>query len=435
MQKKVAIITLGCKLNQYESMGIEESLEHAGYKIVNRTSGADYYIVNTCTVTAKTDRRSRHAIRQALSWNPNAKIIVTGCGSQRNAREFEHLPNVMLISGNREKIHIPDLIADAEKQTSILTVVDPISEAPFENIPITRFRNYKRAFVKIQDGCDRACSYCVIPSVRGPSRSQQPHLISEEIQSLVRDGSFKEIVLTGVDLGTYGLDLSPATSFLALLKQLVEVDGLQRIRLSSIEPMEFHTDLIDFVTTYPKICKHFHIPLQSGSDTILSKMNRNYTSAEFLDIVTKIKIKEPASCIGADVITAFPGETLDLFEETHAFLCTAHVDYLHVFTYSDRPGTPASRNPEKTTFTDAKDRTHILRALGNEKAIAFRTKMLHQPLQSIILTAKHKQSHLPIALTHNYIQVQIRGRALTAGSIVDVKIEEVRELECLGTCV
>ncbi len=430
-KKTAAFLTLGCKLNQYESMGIEESLENAGYRIVSRFQGADYYIVNTCTVTGKTDRRSRHAVRRILKWNPHAKIVVTGCGAQRDASEFRDLPNVILIAGNREKNRIVDLITEAERKSELLEQIDPIESAPFMNIAISRFRNYTRAFVKIQEGCNHACTYCIIPGVRGRSRSQDPLEVLSEIRKLAESG-FREIVLTGVDLGTYGMDLSPPLRLRDLLENLVDIPGLNRVRLSSIEPMEFTPDLIAFITSCKKICPHFHIPLQSGSDGILRRMDRTYTTSQFRTIVEALRTGSPDACIGADVITAFPGETDTQFQETHEFISSLPLDYLHVFTYSTRPGTPAADYPHQIAPPVAKERCHQLREISQVKSTDFRIRQLNTIRPVITLTSRDKLSGLPVALSDNYIRIQCRGSVPDPGEIIPVTIETVDGLNVFG---
>ncbi len=432
-EKTVAFVTLGCKLNQYESMGIAEDLERYGFRVVNSQSGADYYVINTCTVTGKTDRRSRHAIHRVLTWNPKARIIVTGCGVQRNPEEFSHLSNVILIAGNREKNHIGELLHTIETrpENGSCIQVAAMEHATFENIPISRFRNYTRAFVKIQEGCNRACSYCIIPRVRGPSRSQVPDRVIAEISNLSQRG-FKEIVLTGVDLGTYGLDLLPPATLTELLHRLVMIPDLARIRLSSIEPMEFSADLIDFITESPKICRHFHIPLQSGCDSVLKRMNRHYTTADYSHIITSIHLRQPMACLGADVVTAFPGETDEEFQITYDFIRQSPLNHLHVFTYSRRDGTPAVHHKGHIDPQIARDRCHKLRELGHQKAMEFRKQLIGQTLLAITLTETDKETSLPTALSDNYIRILLKGPTVEPGRIIPVTIVECDGLTSYG---
>ncbi|MCD4653392.1 tRNA (N(6)-L-threonylcarbamoyladenosine(37)-C(2))-methylthiotransferase MtaB [bacterium] len=428
---KIAIKTLGCKLNQYESMGMQEKLEATGYIIVGHREKADIYIINSCTVTGKTDRRSRHAARQVLKWNPDALIIVTGCGAQRDFQEFSDIPRIRAIIGNREKNHIDEYVKRVISDEPLIIAVSSLSKAPFEKLSISRFRNYTRAFLKIQEGCNRKCSYCIIPAVRGHSRSQSPDKILDEIHVLVNRG-FKEIVLTGIDLGTYGLDLTPKTNLTSLLGKIEVISDLERVRLSSIEPMEFTTELISKITSSKKICRHFHIPLQSGTDTVLQRMNRSYTRDNFAEIVLSLKKHSPDACIGSDVITAFPGETNSEFQDTYQFLDQLPISYLHVFTYSVRENTPAAKFPEHIHPETARERSHALRELSKKKKLSFRQHMIGKIIPAIILGSKDSETGYPISLSDNYIQILVEGNAASKGSIINIEITRNDSLRCFG---
>jgi len=415
-------------------MGMQESLESAGYTLVGPRDVADVFIINSCTVTGKTDRRSRHAVHQARRLNPDAAIIVTGCGAQRDAAEFSEIAGVKAILGNREKqaiVEYVDRILNGEEQ---IIDVSRLQNAPFEKLSISRFRNYTRAFLKIQEGCNRACTYCVIPSVRGPSRSQEPDAIIREIERLVSH-NFREIVLTGIDLGTYGLDLDRKTTLVSLLDTIEKIPGLQRIRLSSIEPMEFSDALIDKITLSEKICRHFHIPLQSGSNRILDKMNRGYHREDYEKIVDRIRKRSPDACIGADIITGFPGETDADYNSGYAFIKSLPLDYLHVFTYSIRESTPAAAFDGKIDPEKARDRCHSLRALSQEKAERFRRRLIGKTLPVIILGAKDTRTGYPRSLSDNYIQVLIQGECPAKGNIVPVRLDTCDSLRCIGQIV
>jgi threonylcarbamoyladenosine tRNA methylthiotransferase MtaB len=432
--KSIAFITLGCKLNQYESVGMQEQFNTEEYVVVAPESGADYYIVNTCTVTSKTDRRSRHAVRRIVNWNPNAKIIVTGCGAQRDSTEFLNLPNVILVAGNREKNHIRNLIEQTPLAPSPVTYLSSFDDARFDALSISQFGKYTRAFIKIQEGCERKCSYCVIPAVRGPSRSQQPELVLAEITRIVLNG-FKEIVLTGIDLGAYGLDLNPSIDLSALLAKISLIPNLERIRLSSIEPTERLSDLLTYLVQNKKICRHLHIPLQSGCNEILTLMGRNYTTDDYAQLIARTKRIEPDVCIGTDVIVAFPGETPELFQKTYSFVESLDIDYLHVFTYSPRKNTAAAGFQGKIEPPEAKKRCHAMRALSLIKANAFRKKLIGCRLNSIILASEDKPTGMQIALTDNYVKVLLRNSSLIPGTLVDVVITEVEDLSCVGQII
>ena len=428
--KSVAIMTLGCKLNQYETMGMVEVLANRGYIIIKPEEGADIYIVNTCTVTGKTDRRSRQAVRRILNWNPAAAIVVTGCGVQRDPEEFRYLPNVVLLAGNREKHQITELIDSLESNQTQIRISD-ITTAPFESIHIEKFGSYTRAFLKIQDGCNGNCSYCVIPSVRGPSRSQRPDLIMNQIRDLTANG-FRELVLTGIDLGNYGTDLSTGIDLFRLLKMIIAEESLNRVRLSSIEPTEQLKAIADLIDETPKICKHLHIPMQSGSDSILRLMNRSYTTEFYSDLVLSIKDKCSDICIGADVIVGFPGETEGLFKETYDFIDKLPLDYLHVFSFSERSGTPANSFKGKLDPETKKFRCHSLRKLSKHKASEFRQKMIGKELDVIVLGTKDKETGLSVGLSDNYIKVFIENTCPESGLIRKIKITRVQDLMTWG---
>ena len=308
----VAFYTLGCKLNQYETEAIREIFLSLNYKEVPYTQIADYYIINTCTVTAKTNRRSRQLVYQAHRRNPQAKIIITGCYAQIASEELQKIPGVSLIIGNNEK---SQLIEYLESNTSNNIFVEDILQVK-EYLPlqISQFTGYTRAFVKIQDGCDNFCTYCIVPYVRGPSRSRPLEDIVNEVKRLL-DTGYREIVLVAVHLGTYGKDLQSSLTLIDVLENLLKLPKLVRLRLTSIEPTNFTDDLIDFIANEKdKICRHFHIPLQSGDKEILKRMRRPYTPSFYKDLLMRIANKIPDVSIGADVIIGFPSETEENFQ-------------------------------------------------------------------------------------------------------------------------
>ncbi len=405
-------------------------LHKAGVRIVSPEKGADFYIVNTCTVTGKTDRTSRHAVRRVLKWNPDAGIIVTGCGVHRNACEFKNLPHVVAVVGNGDKSAIVDVLYSLLRSERFHRVT-PLDSSVFQFLPISRFGAYTRAFIKVQEGCDEACSYCIIPSVRGPSRSAEVDSIIQQVRILVQNG-FREIVLTGIHLGKYGLDLTPETDLIQLLEKIISTTAMQRIRLSSIEPTDIMGRLIEYIANNSRICRHLHIPLQSGSDQILERMNRSYTTTELMHLLSDIKAKNSDYCIGADFITAFPGETDTHFEETVEFIRSAPIDYLHVFTYSPRPGTPAEKFSGQIHPHIAKKRCHILRSLGMEKARNYREKFIGKAVPAIRLASVDRETKLPVALSDNYIRILIQGHAPPVGDIAAIKIVEFDGSHCYG---
>lgn len=429
-----SLITLGCKLNQYESMSIRETLEESNVRIVSPESGADIYIINTCTVTGKTDRRSRNAVRRVLKWNPKARIIVTGCSSQRQPLDYESLPNVILVTGNQEKSRLKSIIIQAMNATQTQVSVSDMQNATFNTLSISTFGKYSRAFIKIQEGCSRNCSYCVIPNVRGPSRSQTIVEIAREVQRITENG-FQEIVLTGIDLGTYGLDLSPSVTIVDLLKHLLSIRSLARIRLSSIEPTELLTDLITLILNEPRICRHLHIPLQSGCQTVLDRMKRGYTTDFYRNLLLNIKSHKTDMCIGADVIVAFPAESDQEFQDTYDFIHELPIDYLHVFSFSPRHGTPAATFPDQISPPVAKNRCHLLRTLSMEKAVNFRSKLVDRNMKAIVLGSKEPDLNCPVGLTDNYIKVALSGCSHPPGSLVEIQITHTNGLDVFGRVI
>ncbi|MBN2179286.1 MAG: tRNA (N(6)-L-threonylcarbamoyladenosine(37)-C(2))-methylthiotransferase MtaB, partial [Deltaproteobacteria bacterium] len=337
---RVAIATLGCKVNHYESAGIEEEIRSRGFSIVPFRSEADIYIVNTCTVTGKTDYQSRQLIRRANRTNPEASIFVTGCYAQIAPEILAALPGVTMVVGTRQKAAIPDLLSSEAGKETIINVKNINDERFLSCLSVTDFHGQTRAYLKIQDGCNAFCSYCIIPYARGRTRSLPENRIIEEIRSLYQAG-YREIILTGIHLGMYGHELSPRTSLSDLLSRIEKETDIERLRISSTEPMEITDGIIELIRESSILCRHLHIPLQSGNDKILKAMNRNYDSRQFEERIETIVQEIPDIGIGIDIIAGFPGESEEKFENTRAFIERLPIQYLHVFPYSKRPGTAA----------------------------------------------------------------------------------------------
>lgn len=412
---RVALATLGCKVNQYESAALMEALEHIGFQAVPFTAEADCYIVNTCTVTSRTDYQSRQLIRRAIRRNPQALIVVTGCYAQTNTAELSGIPGVTLIAGNREKTSLPQVIADLWKQKSghiteslppwIYRSPYPANE-PLQVPPLQRFPGHTRAFLKIQDGCNAFCSYCIVPYARGNSRSLTPDMVLERLRALVASG-YREVVLTGIHLGMYGQDFTPLGNLLDLLRQIEDLRIIERLRLSSIEPQEISGDLLRFFAEADFICPHLHIPLQSGDDEILSLMNRQYNRTFFRSIVERITASRPDTAVGLDVMVGFPGESENAFEQTCHLIEELPVAYLHVFPFSKRPGTPASTMKGQIKEEDKKKRAQHLRQLGEEKRQIFMTSFIGRPLRVLIEGRKEKQPGFLSGFSQNYLPVVV----------------------------
>jgi len=429
---RVAIATLGCKVNQYESAGIGEALARSGHALVPFSETADCYIINTCTVTARTNYQSRQIIRQAIRKNPEALIVVTGCYAQTAPDEIAEIPGVSLIAGHGEKDRIPDLLGSLEKNGREIRVGDISPVRPFASLPVSRFQDHTRAFLKIQDGCNAWCRYCIIPSARGRSRSLSQDGVLEQLNLLGRAG-YREAVLTGIHLGAYGQDLSPETSLVDLLKRIERERPLERLRLSSIEPTEISDDLISLLRKSSLICPHLHIPLQSGDDAILSGMGRQYSAAFYKALLVDLEGAIPDLAIGIDVIAGFPGEDRASFENTLELIESLPVAYLHVFPYSPRPGTPAADMPDQVPPDEKKRRAEILRDLGARKRETFARRFQGRTLQVLVEERIDRISGLRKGFSGNYLPVHlINSRASQVNSLITVRLEGFEGTRILG---
>ncbi len=431
---KVAITTLGCKVNFFDSAAMGESLRGGGFEVLPFPAIADIYIINSCTVTESTDAQSRQLIRRALRMNPDAPVIVTGCYAQHSADAIASISNRLHILGNGEKLdiltYLQRIIADSLR---IVRVSDIACVRNLSAPALPSSFNRTRAFLKIQDGCNAACSYCIVPSVRGSSRSIPLEDAVANITSLARSG-FREIVLTGIHMGAYGLDLTPQKSLLDLLQHLAGDDRLTnvRIRLSSIEPNEITDELIDFISCSHLVCPHLHIPLQSGDEIILKRMNRGYTPADFKHIIEKLAASIPGLNIGVDVIAGFPGETETHFQNTLRFIQELPVGYLHVFPYSRRPGTPAALLPDHVPERIKKQRTAVLRELSVGKKKRFYASFLNKTLPVLVEGKRDRKSRRLKGFSSNYIPVLIDGPDELMGNEIKVRVVDVQEASVYG---
>lgn len=433
MSNKVAIHTLGCKVNQYDSEGIAAQFRAHGYEIVDfNQKGADIYIINTCTVTNISDQKSRQMIRKAHRSNPNAKIVVVGCLAQTDPEQIEAIPGVNLIVGNNDRSRIVELVEglSLNQQTSVVTSIAQVRR--FEELNAVSFEGRTRAYLKIQDGCNQYCSYCKVPYARGPSRSRTPQSVMEQVKAIVEQG-YTEIVLTGVHLGAYGADLEPASSLSKIVRTITEVQGLKRVRISSVDPNEIDDELIELVAESPKVCRHLHIPLQSGSDQILEKMRRRYRTSDFRHIVNAVRKHVPEIAVTTDVIVGFPGETPELFAETHAFLTEMQLAKLHVFKYSPRAGTPAAGYPNQVSSQEKEKRSRALIALSDQMSERYQSRFVGKTVQVLVEREINGRLH---GHTDNYIHVSFpvgdQDSTDLIGRIVDVRIEEVIEDHSAG---
>lgn len=425
-KKRFYIHTLGCKVNQYESQAMREILLGAGFKECLSRDMADIYIINTCTVTQHADRESRYLAGMFHRTNPLAKIVVTGCYVERNADEISTLPGVSHIVKNDKKNSIVDILNDLGGATSEV--------GRGSHLTITGFKGHTKAFVKIQDGCENRCSYCKVPLVRGVLKSKPLDVIVKEVSGLVAN-DFKEIVLTGICLGAWGRDIFPpeisnsvglkAPDLTDVLKSLERISGNFRIRISSIE-MKYVTDeMIAFIAGSKKVCRHLHIPLQSGDDEILKRMNRPYTCAQYLGLIEKLKHSIKDIAISTDVMVAFPGETDENFINTMNFLKAVSPARTHIFTYSKRDGTAAAAFDGEVNEVLARKRYYNLRTIAIMLSYIYRAKFIGRTLDVLVESKRDRQTGLLSGYSDNYIKVIFAGDDGVMRTIAPVRIEEM----------
>jgi len=406
--KTVALHTIGCKLNQHETSDIARQFAERGWRSVAFGETADVVVVNTCTVTARAEFSDRQAIRRAARLAPGARLVVTGCWAQTDPQIVAALPGVDLVVGNGEKHRLPDLLETllTGGVSERVQVGDVMQLRTIPAMPLARPAGRSRAFLKVQEGCAHRCAFCIVPQARGASRSQEPAAIVDHVRRLVEAGHL-EVTLTGVDLGSYGADLTPRTSLAALLRVLVEVPSLHWVRLSSLLPAYFTPDLVDVLGS-GSIAPHLHIPLQSGSDRVLRRMRRPYTTAMYTRLVERLARLRPALGLGADVIVGHPGETETEFEDTLALVETLPFSYLHVFPYSDRRGTAAAAMNDRADARAAAQRSRRLRDVSRRKNRAFREALVGTIQDALILESRDPAGRL-VGLTGNYVEVALEG--------------------------
>lgn len=416
---RVAFYTLGCKVNQYETEAMRALFAAAGHHTVDFDEEADVYVVNTCTVTNTGDKKSRQMISRARKKAPHAQIVVTGCYSQRAPEEVIKLPGVALVLGTKDRLRIVELVEAAGKKTANAVAKLGPNEA-FE--PLSAMREGKtRAYLKIQDGCDRFCTYCVIPYVRGGVRSRALPDVKKEMESLAQAG-FCEIVLTGIHLMSYGKDLKGGISLLDAIAQANDIDGVRRIRLSSLEPQFLGDDFVLALARNPKVCRHFHLSMQSGSESVLKRMARRYTPSEYADCVKRLKEKMPGCAVTTDVIAGFPGETQAEFEETLDFVREMGFARIHVFPYSRREGTKAAKMEGQLPQNVKAERAARLIGLGKELEREYALSHLEKTVGVLFETYA---DGVVSGHTDTYLYVGAKGAPALVGSIGDVRIKDV----------
>ena len=406
--------TFGCRASQADGAALETALSARGLSCAGDAAGADLVVLNTCTVTAAADDELRQTVRRIHRESPSARIVVTGCYAQRAPGEIAALPGVWIVAGNSHKTQIPDLISGAAPYHGQVQVGDIFAQGDFLSSPVEdALGDRTRPNLKIQDGCSNRCSFCIIPFVRGRSRSAPAEQAVEQVRRLA--AKYKEIVLSGINLGRWGRDLPGRTRLSDLVRRMLDETPVERLRLSSVEPMDWSDDLLGLVASSPRIAKHVHAPLQSGSDRVLRRMHRKYRPRHYEDRILKARAWMPECAVGADVMTGFPGETQDEFEESRAFIESLPFTYLHVFTYSERPGTEAAESADGVPPEVRKRRTHILRDLGNRKNLEFRRALVGRRLSAVTIQDG------AVALSDNYVKISLAARR-KPNQIEDIEI-------------
>lgn len=420
MEKTVAFSTLGCKVNHYETEAMWQIFKDAGYSRVDFEDNADVFVVNTCTVTNTGDKKSRQVIRRAIRQNPDAVIAVSGCYAQTAPKEIEAIPGVDVIIGTENRDKLIDYVEQYhEERQPINQVQNIMKKRTFEEMDVPYFTDRTRATLKIQEGCNNFCTFCIIPWARGLMRSRDPEKVIEQAKKLV-DSGYKEIILTGIHTGGYGEDLKDY-NLAMLLRDLEKVEGLNRLRISSIEASQLTDEVLDVIYNSNKIVRHFHIPVQSASDTVLKRMRRKYTMDFYESRILRLKEMMPGAAITSDVIVGFPGETEEEFMETYNFIKKHHFSELHVFPYSTRTGTPAARMKDQIDNETKHERVERLIELSDELALSYAEKFKDDVLE--IIPEKIEDGML-VGHADNYMKIAVNGDESLTGELVKVKVTE-----------
>ena len=423
-----AFYTLGCKVNQYETEAMIELFKNEGYEICDFSEKADVYVINTCSVTHMGDRKSRQMIRRAKKQNPKAVIAVSGCYSQTAPEEILFIDGVNLVIGNKGRNKITSLIENLTCESKVNAVSDIMSTHDFEELHIENYTDRTRAYIKIQDGCSQFCSYCIIPYARGPVRSRPESEIISEIEKLTKKG-FTEIILVGIHVASYGKDLKN-TSLEDLLIKVDKIEGVKRIRMSSIEPMTLNKEFVEKVKASTKLCPHFHISLQSGCDETLKRMNRHYTTDKYLEIVNGLRDAFSECAITTDIMVGFPGETDEEFDKTAEFVKKADFAEAHVFMYSQRKGTPAAKRPDQIAPQIKEERSKKIIELTNQSRDKFLSQFVGQVKE--VLFEQIVGGYFE-GKTANYITVRIKTNENLQGIYKNVLFEELKDGVIYGT--
>ncbi len=428
--KSVASYALGCKVNQYESEAIAELFEEKGYDVVGIDDKADVYVINTCTVTNFGDKKSRQLIRKVKRQNPDALVAVVGCYAQTAPDEVMKIEGVNIVIGTKDRKEIVSIVENYHDNKPENHVSPIMKEREFEHLKIHKLKNRTRAYLKIQDGCSQFCSYCIIPYARGPIRSRDPEDIMEEVNVLAQNG-FKEIVLTGIHVASYGKDIKNI-DLLGIIKRVHEVEGIERIRFSSIEPNIITEEFVSEIVKLKKVCHHFHLSLQSGCDKTLKDMNRKYTTEKYYDAVCILRKYMSDVAITTDIIVGFPGETEEDFNESYEFAKKVQFSKIHVFPYSPKKGTPAAERKDQILNSIKQERSKKLIELSDKMANDFMSKYIDKSVE--VLFERNINENQYEGHTGNYIKVVGSSCEDVSNKIVNVKIKSVEYENIVGLC-
>ena len=432
MNKKIAFITLGCKVNLYDTEAMAELFTEKGYEVVDFEEYADVYLINTCTVTNLGDKKSRQMIRRAKRINPNSVVVATGCYAQVASEEVAKIEGINIVIGTKNRSEIVETVENYVDENGVVNnVSDIMGEKEFEPLQISRLTNRTRAYIKIQEGCNRYCTYCIIPYARGPIRSRKPEEVIEEVKKLAENG-FKEVVLTGIHVASYGLDLGNIT-LADIIEKVHSVDGIERIRFSSMEPLAIDDEFVARMSKLPKVCDHYHLSLQSGCNRTLKRMNRKYNAEQYAEACERLRNAFPNVAITTDIIVGFPDETEEDFKESLAFAERMKLDKIHTFPYSPKKGTPAAKMKNQISGDIKSQRSKEMIALSDKMNIDFLNNNIGKTVPVLFEDMENGfwQGH-----TTNYIKVLAKSDENLNNKIVDVKLDKIHGVEIVeGTVV
>ena len=432
MNKKIAFITLGCKVNLYDTEAMAELFTEKGYEVVDFEEYADVYLINTCTVTNLGDKKSRQMIRRAKRINPNSVVVATGCYAQVASEEVAKIEGINIVIGTKNRSEIVETVENYVAENGVVNnVSDIMGEKEFEPLQISRLTNRTRAYIKIQEGCNRYCTYCIIPYARGPIRSRKPEEVIEEVKKLAENG-FKEVVLTGIHVASYGLDLGNIT-LADIIEKVHSVDGIERIRFSSMEPLAIDDEFVARMSKLPKVCDHYHLSLQSGCNRTLKRMNRKYNAEQYAEACERLRTAFPNVAITTDIIVGFPDETEEDFKESLAFAERMKLDKIHTFPYSPKKGTPAAKMKNQISGDIKSQRSKEMIALSDKMNIDFLNNNIGKTVPVLFEDMENGfwQGH-----TTNYIKVLAKSDENLNNKIVDVKLDKIHGVEIVeGTVV